>query len=121
MRKIGLVAGEFIFNVEETCTIRMDGSVSQGTGGERKGSGSAAGTGESSEGEGEEGTGGETKGTRGKKETGEWMSVSAMVTLLSALGFKWIFFFLSGGTAATGRGAESCKRKRSCQTERSCC
>lgn len=93
MRKIGLVAGEFSFNVEETCTIRMDVCVSQGTGGERKGSGSAAGTGESSEGEGEERTGGETKGTRGKKETGEWMSVSARVTLLSALGFKWIFFF----------------------------
>lgn len=88
MGEMGLIAGEFSFNVEETCTIRRDGSVWQGTSGEGKSSGSAAGTGESSEGEGEEGTGGETKGTRGKKETGEWMSASARVALLSALGFK---------------------------------
>lgn len=45
-------------------------SMSQGASGERKGSGSAAGTAESGQREGEEGAGGEAKGAGGKEETG---------------------------------------------------
>lgn len=69
-------------------------SVLQGTGRERKGSGSAARTGESGEREREERTGGETKGARGEKETGKAKRTSqcprARVMLLPALGFESI-------------------------------
>lgn len=64
-------AGLVLIYVASFCTIRMLLSVLQGTSGERKSSGSAARTGESSEREGEERTGGEKKGARGKKETGK--------------------------------------------------
>lgn len=104
-------------------------SVLQRASGERKSSGSAARTGESGQREREEGTGGEAKGTGGKEKTGrkpEWMSVRPPGWVAAAApSLKQIFkmdFCPAGGRAATGRGAERCKGKRSCcQAERSCC